>query len=311
MRIGLNDWVSRVAWWPPGASYAADFAAGRYMRSGQRVDAATAFSFSRSSAKYAADSSGTFITFAPNVPALTAAGLSIEPASANLLTHPVGLSSWVTTMASATPQPGPVLGIFTQPMLVTDTAANVAARLRHPGNQSVIADASYALTYWFCAGSSASVALFATGNAGSSRMVVGLPSGVVVSSVGVRGSVALTRLTQVASNAYCAHVVWVPNFTGTYEIAIGPGTAIVGDTVVALGAFVEAGTRFTGPMVGPSAPSSRAADLLTLHLPAGAYQLTFAFVDGSTQVVSGASGDYLVPTDLNGSTIAQIAAIPV
>lgn len=310
MRIGLNAWVAPAAWWPPGARYAADFAAERYMLSGERVAAATAFSFSRASAKYAADASAAFALFATNVPARTSAGLSVEPAATNLLTDPVGVNSWIVTMASVAAQPTPVLGIFTQPVLMTDTAGNVVARLRHPGNQSVVTDASYALTYWFRAGSSGSAGLFITGNGGSSRLVVALPAGTVSNTSSIRGSMALNRLTQVAANVYCAQVLWTPNFTGTSEVAIGPGSAVLGDTVIALGAFLEAGTRFTGPIVGSGAPSSRAADVLTLHLPAGTHQLSFTFADGASQTISGISGDYVVPTDLNGPTIRSLVAMP-
>jgi hypothetical protein len=145
MRVGLNLWTAPSAWWPPGASFGADFTANRYMRDGLQAEASATYSLARSSSKYAADADGNFALFDADIPARTVLGLSVEPATTNLLTDPVGLDSWLTALAIAAPQTGPVLGIFVQPSLVTDTGAHVVARLRHPANQSIMDGVAVAL----------------------------------------------------------------------------------------------------------------------------------------------------------------------
>jgi len=76
------------AWWPAGAVYAADFFNGRYMRNGNAISAAEAFSFARASGRWAVDSTGFWHHFAPDVPAITDLGLSLEPAGTNLVPNP-------------------------------------------------------------------------------------------------------------------------------------------------------------------------------------------------------------------------------
>ncbi|MCR6673606.1 hypothetical protein [Devosia ginsengisoli] len=306
MHIGINLWTTPSTWWPSGASYAADFAGDRYMRDGEPVAANAAFGLVRGSTKYAADGSGSFVPFGANIAARTDLGLLVEPASSNMLSNPVGLETWLTTMASATPLPGPVLGIFTQPMLVTDTAGNAVARLRHAMGLSVVAEQSYALSFWLRAGSTPNVGVIASGDGGSSRLGIALPDGGVTTSTSGRGAMTLAGLVQPAPNIYCAQVRWTPSYSGSCEVAIGPGTGVIGDTVIALGAFMEVGTRFTSPILDAG---GRAADNLTLHLPEGTHELTFTFADGSTQVIAGASGEFAVPTNLDRAVIRRVVGV--
>lgn len=308
MHIGINLWTTPSMWWPGGASYAADFAADRYMRDGEPVSADIAFGLVRSSPKYAADSSGSFVSFGVDVAARTDLGLLVEPASSNLLSNPVGLETWISTMVSATPLPGPVLGIFSQPMLVTDTAGNAVARLRHPSGQSVVAGQSYALSFWIKAGSTPNAGVIASGDGGSSRLAIALPGGAVTTWTSGRGAMTLAGLVQPASDIYCAQVRWTPSYSGACEVAIGPGTGVIGDTVIALGALMEAGTRFTSPILDAG---GRAADTVTLHLPVGMHDLTFTFADGTKQVIGGASGDFVVPTNLDRAVIRSVMGVAV
>lgn len=306
MHIGINLWTTPSTWWPSGASYAADFAGDRYMRDGEAVGAGAAFGLVRGSGKYAADSSGSFVWFGTDMAARTDLGLLVEAASSNMLSNPVGLETWLTTMASATPLPGPMLGIFTQPMLVTDTAGNAVARLRHASGQSVVAEQSYALSFWLKAGSTPNVGLIASGDGGSSRLAVALSGGGVTTSTSGRGAMVLVGLVQPAADIYCARVRWTPSYSGACEVAMGPGTGVIGDTVIALGAFMEAGTAFTSPILDAG---GRAADKVTLHLPAGTHELIFIFADGTKQVIAGASGEFVVPTNLDRAVIRSVAGV--
>lgn len=63
----------------------------------------------------------------------------------------------------------------------------------------------------------------------------------------------------------------------------------------------------SSPILTSDGAETRAADALTLILPAGTHDLTFTFDDGSTQETTGISGNYLVPT-LNRSTLRSVIA---
>ena len=77
------------------------------------------------------------------------------------------------------------------------------------------------------------------------------------------------------------------------------------------GAFqLEAGARATSPIITAATIVTRAADELTLNLPAGTHDLTVAFDDGSTQAIAGVSGAYGVPTTLNRPQVKGLVAVP-
>jgi hypothetical protein len=77
--IGL-DTVRPVAWWAPGALYAADFRNDRYMRDQVAIPAGDAHWVERAAPKFVADGAGTWRRFGPNVPARTDLGLHLDPA---------------------------------------------------------------------------------------------------------------------------------------------------------------------------------------------------------------------------------------
>ncbi|QDZ10717.1 phage head spike fiber domain-containing protein [Devosia ginsengisoli] len=310
MRVGVDLWMVPGAGNVLGASYVADFAADLYFREGLAVEAGDAFSVARNSVKYAADGSGSFTPFAAGIAARTDRGLSVEPASSNLLTDPVRLSAWLAVAASATPLPMPLLGIFAEPMLLTGTGGTAVDRLRHPTTSSVSNGASYALSYWFQPTVTPTMVAMAGGDGARSRLTISVATAGELGLLAGRGTMTLARLVPHGAGVYCAQVLWTPNFSGVCEISMGPGTGVLRDTIGLLGAFMEPGTAFTGPMIGTGAASSRAADRVTLHLPAGTHELIFTFDDMTTQVIAGAVGDYAVPTDLDRPVIRSVIAMP-
>lgn len=99
LRLALSPVTGNrpAPWWPPGALYAADFPLGRYMRAGTGVPAAEAISFSRASSKLAPDLAGNFLTFAPDMPAITDRGLLLEPARTNFIRNSAGMGALAGT----------------------------------------------------------------------------------------------------------------------------------------------------------------------------------------------------------------------
>ena len=70
--LGLSLTTGRpVAWWMPGAVYAADFVNDRYMRDGAVIAPALAYSVSRNAPKFVADTQGRWHRFAADTPART------------------------------------------------------------------------------------------------------------------------------------------------------------------------------------------------------------------------------------------------
>lgn len=78
-RIGLWGATGVRRWWDEGAGFAADFVSNRYMRGGVEIAADAAFSLARSSAKYAHDVAGRWRGFGPGEAGRTNSGLLIEP----------------------------------------------------------------------------------------------------------------------------------------------------------------------------------------------------------------------------------------
>jgi len=89
--LSLAPSIRKAAWWPSGASYAADLRGWRFMAGGSSVPPATAMTFGRASERRARDAAGKWIAFPPDIPAITDLGLSLEPARTNAVRNNVGV----------------------------------------------------------------------------------------------------------------------------------------------------------------------------------------------------------------------------
>ncbi|HTO28110.1 MAG TPA: hypothetical protein VL017_05925 [Devosia sp.] len=73
------------AWWPSGASFAADFINRRAMSNGVQLPLSAVLTVGRASVKRARSSTGYWTIFAPDEPAITDLGMLIEPEATNLI----------------------------------------------------------------------------------------------------------------------------------------------------------------------------------------------------------------------------------
>lgn len=91
--------------WPKGSAFGVDFRSGRAMRNGTWLPLTQAMTFSRASSRLAQAQDGAWRSFAPDQPAITALGLSLEPESTNLLVNNTGHSGAGILLTGATLAP--------------------------------------------------------------------------------------------------------------------------------------------------------------------------------------------------------------
>lgn len=300
------------AWWPAGASFGADFAGGRFMRLGLHTAQSETIGFARTGSKLAADTDGRLQTFGTDALAVTNRGALIEAAATNQLLHSQGYdqATWqkyavsVTAGAGAAPDgtntacriaPSNASALHrtlnTSASLTGGTAYYLLVYLKADGIRYVYVNADAAL------GARIGVDLqtggFVTGGATpSDALVTHLADGWrEVRLRGVATGSATNLWLQANSSLSSSDQTWAADGTSGF---------------LAWGAMVSAVKGSYVPTT--TTASTRAADGLTLNLPAGTHTLTYTFDDGSTQVVVGASGSYPVPTDLSRPVIRRITA---
>lgn len=297
-----------TSWWSSGTTFSADFINNRYMSAGSITSQETAFSFTRATQAYGDNLVGDWSSFGIDEPRITNKGLRIEPEKQDLTLNGAQVANWITLNSAMVPDAsGPHLGLFQSPQTITNLTGVSSARARTSNNGSVvISGQEYACTFWFRPGNSGRAGIYCTGNAGTSSLIFNLPSFSVLSSSNSRGSMTLIAARLVAGDIYEITVTWVPNFSGGSDLGAGSGSATIGETIVGLGAKIEPGNIHTSPGVGNGSIYTRAADQLTLHLPPNSHDLTFTFSDDSTQIITGCSGDYLVPSALDGAVVTGV-----
>ena len=293
-----------------------DVLSGIVIAEGVPYDPSDILTCARSTLGYAEALNDSWIEFGVEALRVTNRGLLVEPAATDISWNPVVGSNWVGLQVTLEPDVGgPYLSVFNSPQVATLSAASLNGRARASVNMStVVQDTTYALTYWVKAGTTSLVGLFATGNAGTSRITLDLANEYAISSSGSnRGPMTFVSGREVGNaGVHEIKVLWVPNFTGGGDpMGVGPGSAQIGDTCIVVGFRMEAGTEFTSPS-GPSGGSAnvlRDADDVSFELPDGTHDVVFTFDDDSTQTISGQTGTFTIPTDLDGQYITLIEVI--
>ena len=96
---------------------------------------------------------------------------------------------------------------------------------------------------------------------------------------------------------------WTSGNPQTYNF-VGDGTS---------GAYiwqmdVHSSITITSPIATVASSATRAADAVSMTLPAGVGNVDFTFDDNSTQTVAGASGSFSIPTNLNRPYLKSLVA---
>lgn len=312
--LGLQPAATPAAWWPQGALFGADFAAGRYMRGGLHAALDTTIGFARPGSKYAADAEGRLKLFGTDALPRTARGVLIEPAATNLLlqSQDHDNATWQKFAATVTPAAGlapdgtgtacrvvPTATaalhrtLNTSATLVAGTPYHLLVYLKADGVRHVYVNGDAAL------GCRIAVDLqtggFVTGGTTASEgLVTHLADGWrEVRLRGVATGTASNLWLQANSSLSASDQNWTPDGSA--------GFLVWGAMISAVrSSYVRTTTM----------PMSRPADALVLKLPPGTHDLTYTFDDGSTQVASGAVGTIPVPTSLSRPLIRRVTAMP-
>lgn len=301
--------AGRHAWWPEGARWAADFANQRYMRRADPIAAAAAFSFTRGSAKWAADRAGVWHEFAPDAPARTNAGISIEPAGANLVPNPglagaaVGVHGAGGSLPTGWYHNGP---LTTEIMAVTTLLGLPALHVKAHG---VAAGAFYELvtmpnTTPLEPSTAYSISLY-------TAMLTGAAPALELRQAASNDSLIGVNLLTPAANAEPGRsTLSLTTAAGTararlrlsYSLTIGQPYLF--EFLVAV-PQIELSSKVTSPMLG-----ARAADTLTLQFGDEDQRATLE-LDNGTQVELPAPATTLaVPLNLARPVLRRVVATP-
>lgn len=254
-----------------------DFENGQYNRP---------FAFSRASSASYLSQQGTYESAAPDTLRF---GWSegrrfavLEPASTNLLLNSTaGISGgWAASGATATDLALAAMGIFPGVSVVGNGAA--WNRLLHSNKPPCSLNAPLALSIWLRVGSSGRARIILRDNAGSTEThIAGPVSGMTADASAAGGVSNLSRVLQPDGETTQLTFVFTPSFSGTLSLGIGPDSVVMGETLVVLGAQIEAGTKATRLIPTAGAAATRAADVLELSPPSGTYDVRITRFDGS------------------------------
>lgn len=317
----------RLAWWPESASYAADFRAGLYMRGGEAIGQAAAFSVERETPRLAKTSAGHWQEFEPDTPALTDLGLSVLSAGTNGIRN----SSMVGTIAGA---PGTVpnhwtfsggaagasyevVGIgtvFGLPYIdikifgTTSSASGVAIRF---DTHSILATAKDEAINFSCfiglVGGSTSGFTFIRPCVVEHRANGTNAQTHYLASIRDTLSPEIARLS---ANRTMAHAD-TASVRAELELTFASGKAL--DMTMRIAApQLEKGNAASIPLLTAGTFGQRGADALTLYLPSGEQTLELRFADAESQTISTVGGEVtLGRAELDGDQLISVVAVPI
>lgn len=306
LKLGLGPMAHAAKrWWPAGAIYAADFQAQRYMKSGQSVTAGQAFALSRSTPKLLTGPNGALQLVPPDTPAFTGLGLSLEPARTNLLPaiRHANTTAWANSGAMTTPEPGTFLGLFNDAGRVVSTSGDSGRR--ETGAIVLQAGVTYAVTFWYNAGTSPNIYLAA--RSGGSYAILRGPVSNPQSVPGSLGAFSIVDHTQYEGGFYRTRASLTVSTDSTTRMGMGPFSS-EGHWTVALGAQVEAAPAPSSPIDAELMPTGRAADQLTLLLPNVSQLVTLRYANGSSSTFPAAPGVFTIPA--GQSLLARVTSTP-
>lgn len=316
----------RPAWWPEGASFAADFVAHRYMKGGTSISEAGAYSVSRDTKRLANSASGHWNEFAANVPARTDLGLNILAAGVNGIRNSTMVGALVGTpgtlpthwtfsggAAGASYQivgAGTVFGLPYVDLRVvgqTTSASGVAIRFDAHSVFAVAKDdqVNFSCLIGLADGTTTGFSFIrpcivehrANGTSTQTHYLTSIRDSIDAGLERLSVSRTITHAETASARA-------------ELEMTFAAGQSLDVTLRIAM-PQLEFGTSASVPILTSGAVGGREADALTLHLPPGEHDLQFHFADGPDQTISGVGGDLtLNRSELGGGQIIAAYAVP-
>jgi hypothetical protein len=191
----------------------------------------------------------------------------VEAGATNLLSRAITsiTTGWTLNGASGSPLALNALALF--PGVTVTSNGALWHRMAHSDEPAVTNGASYHLRVFLKFGTSGKLMVTLRNNAASIENRFLIDSNGVLSLVsGAFSNIALTPVG--VDGVYRLDANFVPSFTGALSFGLGPGSAVVGDSVVVLGAQFETGTVGTSFINTAGAAATRAADLVTAPITA-------------------------------------------
>lgn len=317
IKLGIAP-KNSAQWWPANASFAADFVNCRFMRAGQHIAPASAYSFLRASEKLADTQVGTWQSFADDVPAITNRGILLEQATTNMVINGTmtGAVPGIVWAGGALPTgwSAPDFDIVTIVETGTeDGLPYIELRLQHTNGTG-------GTTYpriEFASGVPANIGEQWTAGA-SYKLISGAwhsnPSAFfhVVETGGSDTYATFDRPDDMTSRTPL-HMTWTTTQSGSITLqmrllvfAVNPAE-IVDVTARFYAPTLANEPTASSPILSDGTSMTRAIDQLTLHLPVSIGDLHINYEDNSTLVVGSApGGDYLVPIDTSKPRVKSI-----
>jgi len=198
--------------------------------------------------------------------------LLVEPSATNLLSRAITsiTTGWTQNGASGSNLALNALALF--PGVAVTSNGAIWHRLTHTDEPAVTNGASYHLRVFFKFGTSGKLMVTLRNNASATENRFLIDANGILSLVS--GAFSNIRLTAVGGDGvYRLDANFVPSFTGALSFGLGPGSATSGESVIVLGAQFEAGTTGTSFINSGGAATIRAADVASIDLAAGTYDV--------------------------------------
>ncbi|WP_417242612.1 phage head spike fiber domain-containing protein [Celeribacter sp.] len=226
--------------------------------------------------------------------------LLVEPEAVNLVPYarPTAATWSALSPTVVTNRSAPALGYFSG-ITVASGGADWHRALQL---LSITSGVSYRVSVFAQSGSSGRMRLvFRDTMSGAETRIIGA-FGALATSTSAAGSVANISETVLADGqTRLIEATFVPNFSGSVQLGVGPDSAVSGRNVHVLGVQIEAGSTATSFVDTGASAQTRAADVPTVNGISGTYDVTATFDSGAQTVYSAQSVvDGYWPAGLSG-----------
>lgn len=228
--------------------------------------------FSRASTATYLGSDGLIQTASNNVPRVeydasgNVKGLLIEEARTNLVTRSevtaTSGSGWSDSGSSSTNLSENALGMFQG----VSVASGGQGWHRTSTTCTVTSGTDYAATVFYRAGTSNRLRIVLRDGSGATESRVGGEIGSLVVNESNAGTASILSEEDLPDNVKKITIKYTPNFSGNLGLGIGPDSNTSGETVIAYGAQLEAGSFATSYIPTLGATATRSLDVASIDV---------------------------------------------